>query len=420
MRLDVKNIISSTFGKFGGTGSKDQRDAFNRIYRERLRRLDQDVSTWRRAIERAEDTYFPQRLDAIQLYQDTVLNAHVFSCLEKRRRLTLLKDWSIVNGETENERLEEMLDRPWFSQTLKYILDAKFYGYSLVNFGDIENNEFVKVVNFPREYIVPERKEISSMLYSPAGTKWEGTELEDWVLWVPTVSESTSLEVGMGLLYYIGLYEIHLRHLTGFNADYVEMFGQPLRVAKTDKSGASLDDFEDMMANLGSSGWGIIGLDDEIDLKQPSGSGESYKSYSDFEKRLEQKISKVILGHADAMDSTPGKLGSEQGEDSPVNKALREVEQIDTDDIEEIVNSQLFPKLRKLGFPIGPNDKFRFENDKEQSAEESRKNEKRKIVSEYVERMSKAGYSMNPEELSEIMEMEVFERQNSNQNQNEF
>lgn len=420
MRLDVKNIISSTFGKFGGAGSKDQRDAFNRIYRERLRRLDQDVSTWRRAIERAEDTYFPQRLDAIQLYQDTVLNAHVFSCLEKRRRLTLLKDWSIVNGETENERLEEMLDRPWFSQTLKYILDAKFYGYSLVNFGDIENNEFVKVVNFPREYIVPERKEISSMLYSPAGTKWEGTELEDWVLWVPTVSESTSLEVGMGLLYYIGLYEIHLRHLTGFNADYVEMFGQPLRVAKTDKSGASLDDFEDMMANLGSSGWGIIGLDDEIDLKQPSGSGESYKSYSDFEKRLEQKISKVILGHADAMDSTPGKLGSEQGEDSPVNKALREVEQIDTDDIEEIVNSQLFPKLRKLGFPIGPNDKFRFENDKEQSAEESRKNEKRKIVSEYVERMSKAGYSMNPEELSEIMEMEVFERQNSNQNQNEF
>ena len=93
--------------------------------------------------------------------------------------------------------------------------------------------------------------------------------------------------------------------------------------------------------------------------------GTGYKIYESLEARCEKKISKIILGHSDALDSVPGKLGGQDQEDSPVNQALDNTCTVDMNDITDLTNDQLIPKLRNLGFVIPEGNKFIFDNNEE-------------------------------------------------------
>ena len=56
--------------------------------------------------------------------------------LDKEFRLT-------VNGE-ENEEATEIFEAGWFMEYMRLMLDAKLFGFTLVEFGAIEDNKFVK------------------------------------------------------------------------------------------------------------------------------------------------------------------------------------------------------------------------------------------------------------------------------------
>ena len=104
---------------------------------------------------------------------------------------------------------------------------------------------------------------------------------------------------------------------------------------------------------------------DEVEFKESSLGGTGYKGYDNLEARLQKIVSKVILGHADALDSTPGKLGSGSGEDSPTYQALRDKQTKDGVTMESIINDILIPKMRDLGFNIPLGTTISFKNDAE-------------------------------------------------------
>jgi hypothetical protein len=115
---------------------------------------------------------------------------------------------------------------------------------------------------------------------------------------------------------------------------------------------------------MGSSGYAIIDPNDEIEFLETALGGTGYKGYDNFEQRLEKKISKIILGHADAIDSVPGKLGN-NNEKSPAQIAMEEKQTEDGSFIAEIINGQLFEKMRNLGFDIPIETKAVLKNDSE-------------------------------------------------------
>jgi len=154
------------------------------------------------------------------------------------------------------------------------------------------------------------------------------------------------------------------------------------------------------LANMGSAGYILTDLMDEVELVETKGNGQGFKIYESLELRCEKKISKIILGHADALDSIPGKLGN-SGEKSPAQVALDDTAAVDAAFLEDVVNDVLLPKLRKIGMSIPDDVKFCFSNNHE--LVEQRKNEdaNNKLTADIALAMKNAGLEMDAKYFEE-------------------
>lgn len=398
----VRNFITPS--AFGQQGTTDKKNPSRYTVPVQLQRLKQDMSTWRKALEEAEQAYQPHRVRMQQVFMDTVLNGHVIACMNRRKNLTLLKDFMICDESgKENEKATALFkDKVWFSSLLNYILDAQYFGYSLIALRDLENNEFPKIEIVKRHHVSPDRHLLTAFAYSISGENILEGEFADFCVWVPTSSQLGISKCGYGLLYPVAFYEIYLRILTGNNADFVDMFAQPYRVGKTSKlEGPEYESLVGALRDMGSAGYAIIDPLDEIEFLESKGNGKGYESYGNFEKRLESKISKIILGHADALDSTPGKLGSQGQDDDSVGKALKEIESLDNTFTENVINTTLIPKMRNMGFSIPDGLCFKFKNDKEKEAQRQSEDASNKVTADMVKTLKDAGYKVDPKYITE-------------------
>lgn len=375
-----------------------------------LSRIKVDIAFWRQAIREAENPLLPYRVMMQQVYQDTIQNGHVFACINKRKNLTLLKEYHICdeNGETDEEATA-LIDKKWFTQGLDYALDARFYGYSLITFGDLVDDELPNLTTVRRWDIRPDKKLLSIMQYLPSGIEFTNPEAKDpngnayvdWSLWVDTPSEHGVSPCGYGLLYKVALYEIILRNIIGWNSDFIEIFGQPKVWAKTDLK-ADEDEYgtlEEALRDSGSSNYLMTDKLTDIEfVESKGGQGTGWQSYHNMEERCMKTISKILLGHADAMDSQPGKLGSGQGAKnqkgigtSPVQIALDEIESSDSRFITHVVNDHWLPKLRRLGIKLPVGKKFAFKDDLEQSQIRNNENQTNQADADIMYTIKQAG-----------------------------
>jgi phage gp29-like protein len=286
----------------------------------------------------------------------------------------------------------------WFDSFLNYVLDSIFYGYSLISLGDVENESFSDITLVKRWNVSPDRKHVSSYIYSMNGKSWEDDDVKDWHVYVSTPSEIGSSQCGFGLLYKVAPYEILLRNNLGYNADFNEMFNQPLRIGKTTKTDETeRAEFEALLRDMGANPYALLDASmDSIEFAESKSIGTSYLSYSNFEERAQKVISKIILGHADALDSTAGKLGSDNGE-SPAQKALEDIQIKDGILICNVVNRMLIPRMIKLGFKIPSNYHFEFSNDREQKEVKAEEYKQNKEAADIAWKMKLAGLQMDAE-----------------------
>lgn len=370
-----------------------------------VRRSKQDAASWRDAIIEAEQAFNPYRVKMQNLFMDTIIDAQVFAAMSRRKNLTLLKDFTICNEKgTVDEKATKIFREKWFSLVLNYILDAQFFGYTLINWSEVKDGKLCDIELIKRQLVSPDRMLVSQYEYVYNGVDFTSDDLKDWCLYVSTPTETGSSKCGFGLLYKVGITEIYLRALAGNNADYVDMFGQPYRVGKTTKDSEDRTILEEALQNMGSSGYAIIDPSDEIELLDAAAKGKGYESYDNFEARLHKKVSKIILGHADALDSTPGKLGAQN---DPVQDALREIEKIDNAFAENVINGSLIPKLKNLGFIIPEGFSFKFSNDKEEQEEQQKQDESNEKFATIVKTLADAGYEVDPKFIEERTGLKV-------------
>lgn len=350
-----------------------------------LDRVKTDMVGWENAMKQMEQPVLPFRYFAQQIYKNTILNSQVAACMQKRKNLTLLKEFHLCdeNGQT-NEDATKLINNQWFRNGLNYILDAQAFGYSLIGFGDVVEGRLPELGVIRRENVSPDRLVLASIYSSPYGIEFmnpsaldaNGTSWFDFTLYIPTSSDLGVSKCGYGYLYKAAQYEILLRALLSWNATFVELYGQPIRWGKTNKDeGDERNRFAKALDEMGGNAWILTDTEDDLQLLDAKGSGTGWNAYDNLEQRSNKAISAIILGHKDAIDSTPGKLGSGQGE-SPVNKALDEIESIDSRFCEYIVNDLWIPKLIKLGIKIPIGLRFEFKNDleKQQIRENEDKN----------------------------------------------
>jgi hypothetical protein len=398
----------------GGSNSK-QRNLSNNILPISLQLITRDLKDWRDAEQQAIDAYFPYRTKMQHMFHDTVKNEHISTCMERRKDLTLTRKFEIRNANGERDKhWTEYFEKTWFKQKcLSWLCDAGFYGYNLIALGDITDGVFTRPNIIKRWNISPDRRLVLPIEDVPTGWSWDDPKYSDWHIWIDTISDDGISSCGYGLLYNVAKTEILLRNNLAYNTDFIEMYAQPLRVLKTSKTeGAERDQAEEALRSLGSAGYMLIDLMDEIELIDGSGKGNAYKSYNDFEHRLEQKASKHLLGHADAVDSVPGKLGSGQltnsgapNQDhmanSPVGKALRDKQTKDATFIEPIVTEQFIPKLRRHGLDLPKGSSFHFLNDAEDRAIQDEKNNTNQKFATFVMTLAQGGVRVKKKQIAE-------------------
>lgn len=392
----------------GADKANSDRNLRNYISPVQLTRLRQDVKSWRESVGEAERAYYPFRVKQQRLYIDTILNGHVYSLMERRKDLTLLRNYKICdNKKVQSDDLTQMMqEQLWFDDVVSYSLDALFFGYSLISLGDIVQDEMQESSLVPRWFISPDRHQVSSYIYGTSGKDFREEPQSDWHLYVKTKSDNGTSPCGYGLFYNIALYEIVLRNTLGFNADFVELYAMPYRVGKTTKTTESeRGELEAAVRNMGSAGYAIIDPMDDISFLESKMAGTGYKSYDALLQYCQKTVSKIILGHADAVDSTPGKLGSGQGakdganeDGSPVAMALADKQSKDAKFIQPIVNRMLFPRLKmimpKLAIPEGYH--FEYINDSEAEAFRTKEDASNLVTAQIAQTMNTAGLQMDP------------------------
>jgi len=385
----------------GISRTEDPKHLDKYIARVQLQRIRQDVQSWREAVTEAELAYYPHRVQMQRLFNDTALNGHVYACMEKRKHLTLQKNIVLLDeSDNINEQWTKYFNDGCFKQLMNYALDSIFFGYNLINFSEIDNNKLKGLQVIKRHNISPDRLQVVSYVYALSGIQFQDNEdYKDWVFWCPTYSENGISTCGYGLLYRVAIYEIMLRNLLGYNGDFVELYSQPIRVAKTMKtSEEERGELENMMRNLGSSGWAIFDPTDEIELLESKGSSNGWQGYENLEQRCEKKISKILLGHADAMDSTQGKLG----ESHEIEDALSVIEKNDVSFICNFFNDEVIPKLRNHGIDIPGNLIFGFANDKEKSEGLEKTSEVNAKFLANIDLLAKNGYKVTAEYIEKV------------------
>lgn len=341
-----------------------------------LMRLRQDAETRREAIAEMEAGMFPFRTKIQRLYLNTIENGYVSACINKRKDLTLLRKWEFVDQNGNNVPSVQALfcditrngisNKLWFNNLLNYVLDAQFFGYSLIYLGDIVNNEFVGTSVYKRGNISPDRMILSDYEGVLFGTEFLKDPYRLTNLWVSTNDKYGQSNCGYGLLFEVSIYEILLRNLLGFNGDYIEVNIAPFRQIKTVKTNEDEREalFQEAL-NMASNGVALTDPTDEIIFHQ-TGNWNGHMAYASFEERLEAKIAQIILGHADSMASIPGKLGNDNT-DSPAQKAMLDKQSIDGVFVTGIINKLLIPKMRELGFSIPEGVTAMMVNDNEKN-----------------------------------------------------
>ena len=94
---------------------------------------------------------------------------------------------------------------------------------------------------------------------------------------------------------------------------FAEVYGMPLRLGKYDPSASEGDRnaLKTAVQSLGSDAAGIISKSTEIEFVSAIQRGASSEVFEKIANFWDAQLSKRVLGHAAAADSTPGKLGNE-------------------------------------------------------------------------------------------------------------
>ena len=343
-------------------------------------RIRQNIQAWRLAVTAAENPYNPQRYNLLQTYMDVVIDAHVSACLMQRKNMVMGLEFEVIKGDQRNEELSKMCNKKWFSDFISLAFDSVPYGFSLVQFDTLINDEFKIVELVDRIFVKPEFGIVVKHYGDNTGVPFNEPPYSDWCIGVGEKKD-------LGLLMKVAPLAIWKKNALAAWADFQEIFGSPLRIGKTNlKDGETADNMEKMLKNMGVAAYGMFDTDDVIELVETKRS-DAYQVFDQMLVRCNSEISKLILGQTGTMDEKSF-VGSAEVHERILQMGLKADKRL----ILNVLNKQLIPMLEGLGFVFGD---FKFNVVKEDALTLE---EKAKIDIEFL----KTGlFTMDPKVIKE-------------------
>jgi hypothetical protein len=306
-----------------------------------LTRTSQDVGKWRRALISAESKSNYNRTELFRLLKDVALDSHLSSIIEQRKNATLCRNVCYYNSDgTENEEVTRLFKASWFGKLRAMMLDAKFYGFTLVDLGEIIDFKFPAITQVPREYVKPE---LGIVVSQPSLT--DGISIDDpkYAKWNLFFGEKEDL----GLLVKAAPWALWKKTVVAYWSEYCEKFGMPMRVGKTNIQDETLKaNMESALKNMGSAFWALMDKEDTIELLETFNTA-AYDIYDKFIERANSEMSKLILSQTGTTDEKSF-VGSANVHQDVLGQLIEQDVLWHDNNLNEIVR----PALVALGFPV--------------------------------------------------------------------
>ena len=308
-----------------------------KVIRQQMYRFNQEVKDWKVGINNFEDPYNPLTVDIIRVYNDILIDAHLSASIDSRIIRTTSKDFKIVDENGEELKQEtEIFTSPWFRDFLRYALESKFFGYSLIQFGDLKGKRFKSLELIPREYVYPQKNAVRTSPYSSNDLIYFNESPYDaWTLGVGKPSD-------IGLLMKAAPLIIYKKTAIGSWTEFAELFGAPFRLGKTNIRDKELrDNMFDMLENMGRNAFGVFDESDSLEFIR-DGKNDAFKVYNELIERVNSEISKLILGSTMTMDA-----GSSRAQSEVHERTSAAINKEDAFFIISLINEELIPFLNK-------------------------------------------------------------------------
>jgi len=310
-----------------------------------------DVGTLKQAIERAESVHCPNRYRLFDLYRDVLtLDGHLSGVCEKRIKAITNKTMFFADRDGRKvDELDSLIESSKFERLVEVMMQTLLWGTSAVEFVVGDKFDFVEI---DRRHIRPEKRMIAKSQFD-----YEGLKIEDYpYVWLMGRTDD------LGLLLRCSMFALYKRSGIGDFAQYVEIFGQPVRIVKYDAY--DLETQKKLKEILDESGSSLVMMlpkqaDFEMmDGKTSNGNGELHERII---KVCNQEMSVAILGNSETTTSSSSS-GYAQAEIHAGQQM--ELTQSDMRYVINMLNSDFFLGiLASYGYPV-EGGRFVFEEEK--------------------------------------------------------
>lgn len=306
-------------------------------------RAKKDIQQWRTALQAAENAENPKRLLLYSLYDEIILDLHLTSEMEKRKLAISGAEYNLkdANGVVDAEATK-LLQKSWFDEFISLAMDSIFWGHSLIEIAELNEDGTIKKVELvPRRHVIPEKGLFVSKQGEEKGILFR--EDKKYAPWLLEVGKPKNL----GLLNKCAPQVLYKRFGQAAWAEYGQLFGNPMRIGKTEaRDTTSLNRLYQMLAEVGSAGFGVLQDGESIEFIEAGKAGaDVFKEQLNFcNSELSKGINSSVIGEA-------GNGGSNAKE-----KVGLEIQQSnskgDAKLIQGIVNDVLIPRMVLMGYPV--------------------------------------------------------------------
>lgn len=318
------------------------------LYRQNTYLRENDLRKWRQACQLARNIEYPSRAPLYNIYRDVELDLHLSGAVGQINGFIKCRSFKLVNkdGDADTEAVK-LLNTEWFKELMDRCLESICWGHSLIELGDIITDSngrmsFDGVKLIPREHVIPEYGRIVKHV----NDNWQSGisyREEPWNKWLIEAGKKDSL----GLYEKAAMQTIPKKYAMAFWDSYAEMFGIPLRIAKTStRDTTERNRVAKMMETMGAKAWGVFDDTTEIELVESS-KGDAYNVYDKRIERANTELSKLVLQQTMSIDN-----GSSLSQSETHLKVFKNLIESHSDFLRDIFNNQLLPKMVMHGFPV--------------------------------------------------------------------
>ena len=365
--------------------------ATEKLVRRQLLRAKQDIRKWRNALQAAESELRPDRVELYRIFQDVILDGHLSSLMSTIILRVMASDFHLHNDDgTINEDETVKLKKRWFRNFTKWTIEAQFYGHSLIQFGDIEDDTFVtrQVELIERQFVVPEKQLVKFELHvQETGIPYTETPWSNWIIEVGERRE-------FGLLNKATPLVIWKKNVFPSWSEHAEIFGMPIRMGKTDiNDPKAKKNMDEMLSKMGSAAYGVFDVDDDLQFVETRRT-DAYRVYDNLIGRINSELSKLFLGQTMTADD-----GSSLSQSKTHMEILDDYISATKADVTDTINDELLPLMMFHGMiPDG----LRFKYD------EAEKVTKKELF-DMVIKLIKEGFTVDVDFISETFSIPIEE-----------